>query len=384
MSRRAIIRFLSVLICLLLAGGVGVGYAAWKRAEDIYKNPGEHLTGQKDPEPEITIDPESSEVIAPTPDDTDFVMYKGEKYTYNEAIVTLLLIGIDKDSDRSSARSDVMVLFALDTKTNQPTLIVCPRDTRSEVRHVDKEGKETKVELDKLNHSFPYGNGNNDKNMGAENVMFNIRNFLTCDGKYDEIKITRYGGIDMQGIGPLTNAVGGVTITMPARIPGVGNKGETVKLNSETAELYVRTRYGVEGGSDLSRGRRQMIYMFALLEQIKSIEPGRIPAVYDQIAKNSFTNLTTEDMVAYASLLQDADLAKIYQPEIEGVPQMINKVSYYIPDEEKLEELVISVFYTKLDEVDPTASPSDTVTSLMGEPGESASPSPSASAEDDD
>lgn len=352
MSRKAIIRVLAVLICVLTAGGFGVGYAAFQRVKSINNQDllDAQLRAQEQVEqPEIEVD-EDGDIVTPEEDDTDYVIYKGEKYSYNEQLLILTLLGIDKDPSRDSARSDVMVIFTVDagSENHEANMIICPRDTQTTVRHTDKEGNETKRTLTKLNHSFPYGNGNNDRNMGARNVLYNISNLLSCDGKYN-VPLALYGGLDMQGIGPLTDAVGGVTLEMPATISGVGRKGETVKLNGERAKLYNTTRYYVGGGSDISRGERQMVYLKALLKSIKDIDPLQIPSVYNQITKNCFTNLNTEQMVGYAKVLANVDVDALTPVNLQGQEKRTD-ASYYVLYEDQLEELVINTFYKKIED----------------------------------
>ena len=53
------------------------------------------------------------------------------------------------------------------------------------------------------NAAFPYGNGNNDANMGAKNTLKAIERILEMDGKYD-IPLDKYGGINMDAIVPVS------------------------------------------------------------------------------------------------------------------------------------------------------------------------------------
>ena len=342
MTRKTIIYILSFMICLLAAGGVGVGYAAYQRVKNI--QPDDLLSDRVDLNAE-------GELVNKTID--DYIIYNGEKYSYNEDIITLMLMGIDIESGRTSARSDVMVVCAIDSKHHTVKMIVCPRDTQTNVRHTDVQGNETKTTLTKLNHSFPYGGGNEDRNVGGKNVMYNVDKVLSCGGKYN-IPMTHYAGLDMSGIGPLTTAVGGVTITLPQTVSGVGSKGQTLTLNATTAKRYCTARKGVGDGSDTSRGQRQMVYLMGLVDQVKAISPTQIPSLITQLNKHVFTNITTDKMVAYAKLLSQIDLGNIEPIQLEG--HFINTdASYYILDEEKLEELVISIFYEKIEDGTPTS-----------------------------
>lgn len=337
MLKRAI-RFLSIFLCTAIVCGIGVMYIAYERYKEIAKNPEKILE-------------QIFENIHGEEDETDKVVYNGEEYVYNKKIVTLMLIGIDETEDRDlkSARSDVMVLVAINLENNSVKMIICPRDTRAKVRQYQKDGSYTDV-TNKLNASFPFGYGNKDKNLGAQNVMFCVERLLSFDGKY-KVPISKYGGINMDGIAPLTNAVGGVTVKLEQTIQGVGKKGETVTLNAEQAEIFcIQRKLPGMDGSDINRGKRQMQYLMGLAAKIKQKTAQSLTSilsVYDSMSKYAFTNLSSDEMIAYASYLRNIDLESIEQYQLKGKPQTIDGVSYYIADTEDIEKLIVETFYKK-------------------------------------
>lgn len=274
------------------------------------------------------------------------VTYNGQKYVYNKDIVTCMVIGLDESEDRSSARSDMMVVAAIDTANHTAKLIVIPRDTRANVRKTDNKGNETGETVTKLNHSYPYGGGNSNKKVGGENVAYNVSRFLSCDGKYT-VPLSNFGGINMEGIGPLTKAVGGVTITLPQTMSGIGQKGETVTLNASQAETYCRARKGVGDGSDVSRGQRQMIFMLSLMKEVKGMSAGQILGVYSSVSKYAFTNMSNNEIVAYASYLSGVPDGNMSTVQLKGSTKTIDGLSYFIANESELEKLVVETFYRK-------------------------------------
>lgn len=336
-----------VLGVLVLAGGF-VTYRAYARLKEI--DPDILLQfGNHDDDPTNDVPLEE-------------VQYNGETYYRNQNIVTLMLIGTDA-SDRSDreglgARSDLMTVVAIDIKTNQVKMILCPRDTYAEIRWLNKDGSVKDNVMNKLNAAFPYGCGNQDDEMGAENVMYCVGRLLSCDGKYN-IELTKYGGINMDGIGPLTTAVGGVDVTLEQDFAGIGKKGQTVTLNASKALTYCveRKSNGLDG-SDTSRGKRQMTYLLGLAKKIKSMEVTSVPGVYSKVNQYAFTNLNTDEIVAYAKLLSRVSLDNIQITQLTGKNAMKDGRSVVVLDEEMVNETVLDAFYTKDPNVArPTATP---------------------------
>lgn len=335
MNRRKLIKILSCILAVLVVGAGGVFFAAYQRLKNISS---EILLGNQNTEPGVEK-PKT------------YVMYKGERYYYNDNLVTLMLIGIDQseaeDRENLGARSDTMVVCAIDIKENTLKMIVCPRDTKALVRHIDLEGNVYKEDYNKLNSSFPFGGGNRDRNKGAENVIFNVKRVLSCDGKYD-IPLEKYGGINMDGVTPLNNAVGGVTVTLKEAVTGVGEKGETVKLNGDQAFTFcIQRKIKGMDGTDISRGQRQMQFLMGLAKAVKSMEVTKIPSIYSSMTKYAFTNLTTDEMVAYAKILKNINLDTMKQTQLAGKSGKVGNGSGWILDEQALEQTVIDTFYIK-------------------------------------
>lgn len=329
MNTKFIIKALALFIIVLAISGAGVGYAAYVKFHSI--SPEDLL---------VTPKPQVSTAPGETPADNHvYIEYNGETYIYNENIVTLLILGAD-----DQMLTDVMVLCAIDIQTHSVKLIRFPRDTRTLIRHLKSDGTVKKVEENKLNTAFIFGGGKNGH--GADNTMYHIWYLLSCGGKYD-IPVSRYGGIVMKGIGPLTDALGGVTVKLNMTVPGVGNKGETVKLNGSKAELYLRERHTT--GGDYARGSRQLDYLLCMAKQLKSSGADRIVSLYSAVSKYAFTNLTTDLMIAFAKVLAKVDIDNMKMIQLEGKNTFDYDVgrSYVELDKEKLEQAVIDTFFIK-------------------------------------
>lgn len=91
------------------------------------------------------------------------------------------------------------------------------------------------------------------------------------------VDLQYYASLNMDAIIPLTEAVGGVPVTLEQDMKGIGKAGETVVLHGETAYQFVRRRKGITGGSDVARTARQRDYLKGLAMRVK--EMGAVAAV---------------------------------------------------------------------------------------------------------
>ncbi|WP_405004789.1 LCP family protein [Kitasatospora purpeofusca] len=175
--------------------------------------------------------------------------------------LNLLLVGLDARSDTpttgsaakapawqaGAARSDTMMLLHLSDDRSSATLVSLPRDTWVPVPGHGEA---------KLNAAYSWG--------GPALMTETVQNLTG-------IRIDHLAVIDWNGFRALTDAVGGVDITVPRTIEGVGEarawEAGTHHMDGATALLYVRERYGLPGG-DLDRTKRQQNFLRALMLKV--------------------------------------------------------------------------------------------------------------------
>nr|BEK66205.1 hypothetical protein KPHV_34320 [Kitasatospora purpeofusca] len=175
--------------------------------------------------------------------------------------LNLLLVGLDARSDTpttgsaakapawqaGAARSDTMMLLHLSDDRSSATLVSLPRDTWVPIPGHGEA---------KLNAAYSWG--------GPALMTETVQNLTG-------IRIDHLAVIDWNGFRALTDAVGGVDITVPRTIEGVGEarawEAGTHHMDGATALLYVRERYGLPGG-DLDRTKRQQNFLRALMLKV--------------------------------------------------------------------------------------------------------------------
>lgn len=255
-----------------------------------------------------------------------------ERVLGDSNIVNVLLLGIDSDDKREAQnqgwRSDMVMLCTIDVEKEKMYLTSIPRDTRTYVYHVDGEGKPTQRTLTKINHAYSYGGGP-DK-FGALNAMRAVGDYLSDAGGM-RVPVAYYVSIDLQNIPQLTDAFGGVPVTLDVDFPDLGSKGEVVTLDSSNVKLFLQNRYDV--GGDLVRARHHEEFLVSLMKQFK--EKGGISystALFSFAVQYTRTNLNFSQMVALASLLDRCDLEDMDYKVIAGEYQYIGGICYYLSD----------------------------------------------------
>ncbi len=199
-----------------------------------------------------------------------------------------LVIGSDTRPG-DAGRSDVIVLVHLPQNGAKVQLIHFPRDL-----YVDIPGRGK----DKINAAYAYG---------REPLLVETMETLL------KIRINHVARTDFEGFQKMTDAVGGVRVY--AEEAGSSN-GVVVKkgfndFNGEEALKFVRERYALSEG-DISRGKRQLAFIKALMLKATSPESIKNPIT---IAK--FANAATDNLVV------DQDLSigamKDYAFSLKGI-----------------------------------------------------------------
>ena len=159
----------------------------------------------------------------------------------------------------------------------------------------------------------------------------------------------------MDGIGPLSKAVGGVDITIPEDVvtPSFSyKKGQNVHLEGEDALWFVRGRDYEVGVSD-RRLERQKVFLKELMNKVMVTlkkNPTAITGIYNAVTAYTTTDITMNEMfyIAQQCVGYKFDSNSFRNIEGETVEGEISDEFY--PDIDKLKELMISVFYEKVDD----------------------------------
>ncbi len=303
--------------------------------------------GKKDVKPVITDSVEYKETIE----------YKGHTYQFNEDIASFAFMGVDQreyvtnDESDFVGSADADIIVTINTKTGEAKLISIPRDTMVDVDVYSESGMFIKSENMQLCLAYAYGDG---KTGSCENVIKSMSRVLY------NVPIQKYFSLNLDGIAPLNDAMGGVTVEPILSMPEYGIfKGQTITLKGDNAEHYVRTRNTNELNSSLDRAERQVQYVKAFVSQLVPAvmkDFGVVSQLYNTASKYSQTNIKLSNVTYLASLAVSKNVTSFETYSIKGEMKLSEKTEHsdivyaeFTPDEDSLMETVLSVFYTQID-----------------------------------
>lgn len=309
------------------------------------------MKGKKDIMPAVTEQVKYEEIIE----------YGGHKYKYNENVVALAFIGVDQRELETSENTDFVgaadadLVIAVDTETGKTNVIAIPRDTMVDI---DMYSADTGLLLrsDRAQLCLAYAYGDGDK-LSCQNTVDAMSRIL------NNVPIQKYFTLDLDGIAPLNDAIGGVQISnslYPFPEEGI-SVGDSVTLIGDMAEKYVRTRDTDNVNASYNRTERQIQYVNAYAQQALPAvvrDFSTVSKLYN-ISKNySKTNLTLSNATYMASLLLSKNVTDftgtVLKGEMKGSPDPnpeyadIVHAEFY-PDKDALTETVLNAFYTQID-----------------------------------
>ncbi len=287
----------------------------------------------------------------------DVVEYNGHKYVYNEDVVSVAFLGIDKrELDEvttigTAGQADADMVVTVNTATGRVKVIAVPRDTMVDVDLYSEDGEFLRSENMQLCLSYAYGNG---KDTSAENVLTSLSRILY------NVPINKYFALDLNGIAPINDAIGGVTVESLYNFKNKGIAvGDKVHLTGEMTETYVRQRDLDDVEASLNRTARQIQYVKAFAAQLVPAVKNDFSIVndlYNTASLYSTTNIDISNVTYMASLLLSKGITDFESVTLDGEMKESDRKDYngfvyaeFYPDEDSTLETVLDTFYTQID-----------------------------------
>ncbi|MEA0565946.1 LCP family glycopolymer transferase [Lysinibacillus irui] len=240
-----------------------------------------------------------------------------EKTVIKKEPFSVLMLGVDERKD-DSGRSDTMIVITVNPEKQTMKMLSIPRDTRTEI-----VGHDT---VDKINHAYAFG--------GVPMAVDTVENFLN-------IPIDYYVFINMEGFLQIIDTLGGVTINndMDLTYDEYHYPEGEITLNGNEALIFSRIRYEDPRG-DFGRQIRQRQIIEAVMK--KASTPSTLLKATDMLnvlGDNVRMNFSVKDLIQLQSIYKkmDKDIEQISFEQGEG--QRINRIWYYIPNEEELQKI---------------------------------------------
>jgi len=215
--------------------------------------------------------------------------------------VTILLMGLDtRDEEPANIppRSDTLILFSYNPKTNTAGMLSIPRDLWVAIPGYGNG---------KINTAYQLGEAYQTSGGGPGLAMATLESLLG-------IPIDYYALVDFQVFVRLIDEMGGVKIMVPeqVKISIIDGKIKQIlpglqTLSGEVALAYVRARN--TPGGDFDRAQRQQLVLMGVRSRVLDFDLlptliAKAPLLYGELSDRIRTNLTPNDLFKLAIALQ--------------------------------------------------------------------------------
>lgn len=283
------------------------------------------------------------------------VEYNGHTYIYDKNKVAFAFIGVDSEKVGkndgligTSGQADTDMVAVVDTATGKVSIITVPRDTMVDIDLYSTDGKFLRTENMQVCLSYAYGDG---AESSCKNTITALSRILA------NVPIEKYFVLDLKGIAPLNDAIGGVTVESLYDFPDQNiKKGDKVTIMGDFAETYVRKRDTNTINASLNRTARQSQYIKAYAEQLRKAvtsDFSTISNLYNTASKYSQTNISLSDVTYLASVVLQHGVTEVNQYTIDGEMKASSEVSEdvfaeYYADSDSVMEIVLNCFYQQV------------------------------------
>ncbi len=301
----------------------------------IVRKIGETALRKKQENAQVKLPVSGSDTV---PEDAD-AYYNGAAYNYNDKLINILLLGVDRDkpNDSDSHQADAIYLVSFDTDSNSVKVIAISRNTVTDVDSYDINGNYFSTAKQQICLAYTYGK---DDRKSSENTVKAVSNL------FYGVPISGYYTVFMNSIADIVDAVGGVPVKLTEDLTAVDPKmkqGAEVTVTGRNAVGYLQYR----GDSNAPRLERQKSFISSFVGRAKAavIQDLSLPLkMYNKLAANTVTDVTSASAVYLASEALYADFSII---GIEGETGTDGTYETFTPYEDQLYELLLDVFYKK-------------------------------------
>ncbi|WP_326907807.1 LCP family protein [Sedimentibacter sp. MB31-C6] len=246
----------------------------------------------------------------------DIVWDDDETIFENKDIVNILLIGQDKRSGETRARSDSMIVASINKNSKTIKLISLMRDMYVQIPGYSDN---------KLNTAYALGG----KDLLNETIEKNFS--ISIDGNVE---------VDFEGFTKVVDKIGGVKIELNESETYYLNKTNNLNLSSgenhltgDVALQYSRIRY--IGNDDYERTQRQRNVLVAAFNKLKDLNLKILIGLADEIIPLISTDLSTTEIIALITkaILWDVSKIETYRIPADGefTVTSINGMSVLVP-----------------------------------------------------
>lgn len=285
-------------------------------------------------------------------EDENTITYNNKKYTLNKNIVSVLVMGIDRDNinenygSGNNGQADVIFLATIDTKTKKTSIIPLSRETMVDINLYTSDGKFAGTKREQLCLAYAYGNTTEES---CKNVLTSAKRILYG------ININSFMAIEMEGVAKLTDLIGGVEITSLENLNSRAlplTKGQKINLNGKNSLIYIQYR-DEDAEANARRMARQKQFMSAMMNKTGNAilsDFSKLSKFYNTLTPYFYTNVSFAQITYLAQNCLTTNFGDaIDYKQIDGTLTQGEKWIEFEADKDSVLQAVIDVFYTPVE-----------------------------------
>lgn len=273
----------------------------------------------------------------------DIVSYNGKNYKLNPDVVSILIMGVDKEdiSDNKgygkNGQADCIFVAAVNTKTKSIKMIPLSREIMVDVDTFSKGGIFKGVEHEQLCLAYAYGNT---PEKSCENVMTSVSRVLYG------INVSYYAAVDMKGLRKFTTTIGGVDVKSNENI-GKFKAGENVTVAGDSALSFIRSR-GEDLEANNRRMERQKMFLKGLVSKTANLVSEkftRLATYYSTMSPYTTTNMSLSELTYLATGVLSRNLGSNIEYKTVTGTMNLGEHAEFTVDEATMLPIIFDCFY---------------------------------------
>ena len=276
--------------------------------------------------------------------DENAVYLNGKAYYYNDDLINILLIGVDRKAlnKDSLGQADALYLASINTEENTVKIFSISRNTVTRIDIYSSSGEVYGSEEKQICLAYSYGSTDEKSSQNCVNAVSNL---------LYGIPINEFYTMHMDSLEYVVDAVGGVEVTIPenAQDPMFSGKlGQTVVLDGWESLAYLRMR----GDSNGPRVEHHKAFIKSFVTSAKSAVKKDLTLPFkiaNNIKKDSVTSMDITSAVYLATEALDWKLEFV---NIAGEYGFDGEYETFVADESKLRQTVLDNFYIPQEQVE--------------------------------
>ncbi len=282
----------------------------------------------------------------------DWIRYNGKVYDYNENILTFLCMGVDVNNEikqeqkgTDSGQADALFLLILNPDTKEIHIVGVDRNTMVDFDVYDKDGKYISTNHGQIALAHGYGDG---KDLSAKNTVKAVSDVMFG------LPIHGFCAINMAAIPIINDAVDGIELTVLEDCTSIDEslvEGETLRLMGRQSYHYVKYRNLEAEESARTRLGRQKQYLVEYVHQAKrkfKTDVSLPLTLYQGITPYMTTDVTVDEIIYLASTAAGYSFSEDNLILVPGETDLSEEYDKFYPDDKKLKQIIIDIFYTDI------------------------------------